>query len=439
MKFDLLIIGGGVAGTEAALAARQVQPSKSVALVSCNPLTYPAPDPMAILGGFVRSAGDVRRFGAEALRNLGVTLFEGYEATSADRDRRTVRIKNSQAEQEFSLEYGKMVIATGSIPAVPSVEGCGLPGVFTVKWFEDASRLFDYAKRGMRAFVVGAGIIGLETAETLAERGLNVTIVEMLPHILGGVVEPDLSEAVARQVKVKGLKIVTDTQLDEIGGGDKVRYVSLEGQKSDADVVVFTTGMRPNTTLASQIGLELAENNAIKTGNRMETSFQSIYAAGDCAETLDFVTGKPVSRPLGSVAAESARIAGSNAVGVEKTYNGFIRTQYARIFKTDVGSMGLTTSEANRLGLRAEAVNLSMRNSSHTFFSLALPTKSLMKATVSKDVLIGVQSLGFRRNAWTFWAFQFFQELIKGRQEISSIRKLGFKIGDTDSLKDVNV
>lgn len=430
LNFDLLIIGGGIAGVKAACTAKEIQPSKSIALVSCNPLTYPSPDPIAVLLGFVRSANEVERFGAKVLRDFKIKVFEGYEAVTVNHDLRIARIENPITGREFSLRYNKMIISTGSVPAIPPIEGCGLRGVFTVKWFKDALALFNYAKKGMKAFVIGAGLIGLETAETLARMGLDVTIVEVLPSILGGLVEPDLSEAVAQRVKVNGLKIMTGTKLEEIGGKKKVRYVSTEDRKLDADIVVFTTGMRPNTELANRIGLKLAENSAVKTNNRMKSSFLGIYAAGDCIETMDFITGRPVYRPIGNIAVESAKIAASNAVNVEKTYDGFIRMQYAKVFKVGVGTIGLSVAEAHKLGLEAEAVDLSRKENEHPFLSLMLPTRTFMKATISKKgTLIGLQIASFRHNAWAFWACRYFQQLIKLRQNIDHVQKLGFILG----------
>jgi NADPH-dependent 2,4-dienoyl-CoA reductase/sulfur reductase-like enzyme len=133
-----------------------------------------------------------------------------------------------------------------------------------VKWFEEALALCRYSESGKKAHVIGGGIIGLEVAEALARRGLKVTVIEALPHILGALLEPDLAEIVNRHLESRGMRIETNTILERIGGKKEVEYVVAKGEKVSTDIVVCAIGMKPNTTLADQIGVQLGQSRAVK-------------------------------------------------------------------------------------------------------------------------------------------------------------------------------
>jgi NADPH-dependent 2,4-dienoyl-CoA reductase/sulfur reductase-like enzyme len=431
LKFDVLVIGGGVAGVEAAITAKKAKPTASVAMISHNPMTYPRPDPIAVISGYIKSAKDVQRYGFKDLRDLKIKTFEGYRAESLEHEKRTVKITKTSSKAQLSVEYEKLVFSTGSTPATLPLEGSNLKGVFTVKWLDEALALSRYVASAKKAHIIGGGIIGLETAEALARRGLKVTVIEALPEILGALLEPDLAKVVNRHLKSRGIKLKTNTTLEGISGEKKVKGVIIKDKKVKTDLLVCTIGMRPNTILANQIGLQLSGNKAIKTDKRMKTSFEGVYAAGDCAETIDLITGKPVYRPLANIAAQAAKIAGSNAVGVDKTYNGFMRTQYNRVFGVEMGGAGLTVTEAKNMGLTVGSVDVYLKGPKPPLLSLLLlPTKTRMKAIFRKDneVIVGWQLVAFRKNAWNFWATWSFLKSIQIGRTLSQMQELGFGI-----------
>lgn len=428
-KFDVIVIGGGIAGVQAAITTKKVRPTASVAMISHNQMTYPSPNPVAVISGYIKSAKGIKRCGFRDLRDLKIKTFEGCKAEFLKHENRMVQITKKPSKKKFSVEYEKLVISTGSNPVAPSIEGSGLKGVFTVKWFDDALALSRYSAPGMKAFVDGAGFIGLEVAEALARRGLDVTIV-VRSRVLRKLLEPDLLRFVTRRIEAHSVKVMTGATIEEVGGERKVEHVLIKGKKYYAEIVVFARGVRPNTSLAARAGLQLAQNGAIKTGNRMQSNLEGVYAAGDCAETLDLITGKSVYRPLGSIGAQAARIAGSNAVGVDKTYNGFMRVQYNRVFGVEIGSIGLTAIEAKNLGLTVDAIDVYLKESKHPVLSVLLPTKALMKAIVRKDTetIVGWQLIASRQNAWKFWAIWSLIQLIQRGRTLSQIQELGFAL-----------
>jgi NADH oxidase (H2O2-forming) len=409
-----------VAGVYAALTAKRACPSASVAIVSKEPIVYRRSTLKSVISGFVKCADNIAINALDVLKRLKVKVLAGYEVVDIDHRRRSAIAKNKTIH---SLKYDKIILATGSKPVLPQIKK--LHGIFTIKWFKDAFNLSQYLAAGRRAFVDGGGFIGLEAAEAIARRGLQVTIVAR-SRILRKILEPDLSRAVTRQIEARGVKVITGATIENIIGERKVKYVLINGQKLDADIVVFARGVRPNTSLAARIGLQLAENEAIKTDNHTQSNIEGVYGVGDCAETLDFVSGKPVYRPIGSIAVQSAIIAGSNAIGVEKTYDGFIRAQYNKIFGIEILSIGLSTEEAQELGISAEAVNIKLKKPKYRLLSRLMPVDALMKVIIQKgrETILGWEAVGLRSSSW---ASYFFQELIKGKQSISDITELGFE------------
>jgi NADPH-dependent 2,4-dienoyl-CoA reductase/sulfur reductase-like enzyme len=419
---DVVIVGGGVAGVQAAVTAKQLKPSATVALISHNPSVYPWPDPIAAIEGSGKESPNLTaRPWLNRLKEFHVTLLTDYEATSINPTRREIQLRNA-SKQEQAVRYKSLVISTGSTPSVPPVKGSNLKGVFSIKWLNDALALARCAKHGMAAYVVGGGVIGLEVAESLTRHGLKVSVIELLPSILNGILEPDLAESVKTRAQNHGIRIYTNSKLEEIGGVGNVEYVQVNGQKSDAGLVVFAAGMRPNSKLAADAGVAVTANGAIQTGTRMETNLKDIYATGDCAESIDLITSKPVYRPCASIAAETAKVASSNAVGIKNAYSGFLRTHYANIFGLELGMIGLSTYEANNLGINAEATGFSIKHFPPSLTRL-IPSQIATKTIIEKktDTLIGIQVIGFRKNIGNFWMGKTFHDHIKSRQNLNSL------------------
>jgi len=422
----VIVIGGGVAGVNAAIEAKSVRPSSSVALLADENTVYPRPSLTAAISGLVKSVDDVAIYSRSSLKALGITAFFSSKAISLDSDNRTITLKDSNGEKTF--EYRNLVLAPGSIPAVPSVPGLPLNGVFSIKWIEDALRLSSFARPGMKACVVGAGFIGLEVAQALFQRGLKVTLIEMRPRILPELLEPELSTRVKEQLERFRLEVLTGSLLDSIHGRSGLKYVSLNDRRLRTDLVVFATGVKPNVELAVGGRLKLGTTGAIATDNGLKTSIESVYAAGDCAETLELVTRKVLYRPLGTVAARSGEIAGSNAAGKHREYVGYLRRQYDRIFGIEIVSMGLSTQQARGLGIKAEAVPIQPPHPIDPVLSILKPSEALLNAVIEKKSqrVIGWQAVG--KPIRTSWYSQFLEGLIGRQEKLSSIQDIGLRV-----------
>ncbi|MEM1551368.1 MAG: NAD(P)/FAD-dependent oxidoreductase [Candidatus Bathyarchaeia archaeon] len=429
-KFNLVVLGGGVAGATAAYAAalksKSLKKRFSIALVSNEGTVYSRSALPSIIAHEVSSLKPITVYPISNLRRANVNFLRRCQILQVDFNAKSVKIEDLRNGEKSELFFENLIIATGSLPKLPPVKGADLRGTYAMKWFDKAKELSRRAKPGMKALIVGAGLIGMETANALMKRGLHVTVAEALPHILSGVLEPSLSRYVQAKAERMGVKIMVQCQLGDIEGKKNVESVTLNGKRVPFDFVIFCTGVKPNTALFANSGLEMAEYGAIKADSKMQTNIEDVYAVGDCAEKIDYVTKRPVYRPLGSLAARTAEIAGMNALGAGITFEGSIRHQYDYVFGVHISSMGLSSSEASALGLKTKTLFVKMvRNEAFAQESLKVPRDSKICVIVDKktDRIVGWQSVGSSKPVSYYNIFV--DDLIKRGGTVGELQETG--------------
>ncbi|MCX6622565.1 MAG: FAD-dependent oxidoreductase [Acidobacteria bacterium] len=291
----LLVIGGLAAGLSAAARARRIDPSlEIIVLEKGEAISYGSCGLPYYLEGQVRNLRQLVLNTPESFsreRNIGVRTRA--EATAISHPRRQVILKDGGR-----VSYDRLVIATGS-KAVRKIAGAHLPNVFTLQTLEDAERLKQVLSRQnpRRAVVIGAGYLGLELAEALRTNGLDVVIVEQSENALNRA-DGKLREVVARQAARFGV---------EIRFGCPARQIEVDRVNDiPCDLVILTAGFEPNVQLAREAGIEIGRTGAIRVDERMETSLGGVFAAGDCAETVNRITGRPMRVALATVANRKA-------------------------------------------------------------------------------------------------------------------------------------
>ncbi len=348
----LLIIGGSDAGVSAALRVREVDPAWEVTVVVAD--RYPNYSICGLpfwLGGEISDWRDLAHRKAEDIESQGIDLLLEHTAQAIDPTGKTVTVVNEAAETR-QIPYDSLAIGTGAVPARPPIEGLDQPGVFFLRTMDDGFALRDYleAQSPASAVVVGGGYIGLEMAEALLRRGIEVTLVEYFPSVLTTVDMP-LGNLIEEALTDRGATVVTGVAVESIERQDDHLVVAgSEGFQDRAELVLVATGVCPNPSLAASAGVETGGWDAIRINRAMETNVSRVYAAGDCAETYHRLLERHVYLPLGSTAHKQGRVAGENAVGGQAEFGGTLGTQAVKVFDRVAARTGLRNAAAREAG-----------------------------------------------------------------------------------------
>lgn len=242
--------------------------------------------------------------------------------------------------------YEKLVLATGSTAAVPPIPGTELEGVLKVRHIEDLRRTLRAVADNDSLVVLGAGYIGLEVSAALRRLDKHVTVVELLPHVMGNRYDPELVSQVETTLREHGIDLHLGTPATALVGNGKVEYVELEdGTRLQTDAVILATGVKPQVEYASELGLETTRDGIV-VDEFFQTNVPDVYALGDCIETRSHVTGKPFPGKLGSNAAQMARTLGMSLNGHSIPFEGVINPACTKIFDIYFCSAGHTEKDA---------------------------------------------------------------------------------------------
>jgi NADPH-dependent 2,4-dienoyl-CoA reductase/sulfur reductase-like enzyme/rhodanese-related sulfurtransferase len=330
------------------------------------------------------------------LNAKGITAVTSTEAVAIDRDRKAVTARHVETGEESRHPYDKLVLATGATPMMPPVPGTDLEGVTTLQSMRDADFLRKVRDEGSikKAVVVGAGLIGVETCEALELAGIEITVVEMLPQILM-FLDWEMAKLVENHMRAKGAHVVTENPVTEFQGTNgKLTGVKLRnGTELPCELAVVATGVRPNSKLAAEAALEIGETGGIAVNEFLQTSDPDIYAAGDCIEIPNLLTGKKIHAPYGDLANLQGRVVGQNVAGsMQVTFPGTIQTGVCKVFDYGAGATGLSERNARDAGFDTEAVVYAAPDKPGFMGAKLLVIK--MVAERSSGKLLGVQCVG---------------------------------------------
>ncbi len=361
----VVIIGGVAAGPKAASKIMRMRPDAEVTIVEKGIfLSYAGCGLPYYISGDVRERNHLMETPAGVVRDAvffqkvkNLKVLNGTEAVEIDRAGKRVRVKTLASGKESWLPYDNLVLATGAEPVIPPIPGVDRKNVFTLHGVHDAEgiKALLAERRAEDVVIIGGGLIGVETTEALAAHGCRVTVVEMLPQILG-LLDWEVARLVERHMESKGVKVMTGAKALAIESRDRaggaVTHVRTDKGEFPADMVILAIGVRPNVALARAAGLAIGETTrAIKVDDRMRTSDPAIYAAGDCVECTDRVTGRPCFVPLGSTANKQGRTAAVNICGGDEAFPGVLGSAVCKVFDFCVARTGLTERAARSLGM----------------------------------------------------------------------------------------
>lgn len=362
-KEKVIIIGGSAAGPKAAARAKRLNQDAEVTIIQKdNDLSMASCGYPYYVGGIFDDRNQLLSTPTGVVRDpkfflnaKGINAITNVEAVSIDRKNRKVNCKDVMTNQEQEYDYDKLIICTGSVPKKPPIPGIDLDGITTLQSMKDADylRKIRDEKKIKKAVIVGGGLIGIETAEALHLAGIDITIVELMPQILP-FLDRQLARIIENHVKSKGANIILNNGVAEfLGNNGKINGIKLnDGTELECELAVLAIGVNPNTGLAKKAGLEIGKFNGIKVNEYMQTSDSNIYAAGDCVETINRITGNPVYMPMGDMANLQGRVAGENAVtGNNEIFKGTFKTSICKVFDFNAGSTGITVDDAEKMGI----------------------------------------------------------------------------------------
>lgn len=314
-----VIIGNSTAAVGAIEAIRKYDVNTPITLVSDEPWhTYSRPLISYYLGGKVKEENMVYRPSDFYVKN-NVNAMLGVKAVNLDFENKTVTLENN-----VSLNYAKLLIATGGKPFVPPMDGLGKKNIFNFIKFDDVREIEKVAVKGSKAVVVGASFSGLKAVEALVKRGVDITVIDIMSRIMPRVLDDTAAGIARKRLEDNGVKVLLGNTVDRILGGDTATGVLLkDGTQIVCDFIILAIGVRCNTDLVKDTAIKL--NRGIVVDDHMRTSIPGVYAAGDVAEGYNFIEGKMMEIAIIPNAYNQGETAGANMSGADKAFSqGFI-------------------------------------------------------------------------------------------------------------------
>ncbi|MDF2522202.1 MAG: CoA-disulfide reductase, partial [Clostridia bacterium] len=312
--------------------------------------------------------------------------------TEIDRENRIIHAVDSRTGEKKTYEYTKLILAQGGKPIAPPIPGADQDHVFQLWTLADMDKINSFIenKKPKTAVVVGGGFIGLEMVEALVKRGLRVSVVEMMPHVMA-IMEAEIAGYIQQEMLSYGVDVLTNKGVSEI----RSNSVTLnDGSSVDANMVLLSIGVRPTLKLAQEAGLAIGEAGGLLVDSTLKTSDDNIYAAGDMIELEHRVHGKKVRIPLAGPANRQGRIAAENALGRKHEYKGSTGTSVVRVFEAVAGTTGLSLKGARAAGLNADAIVIHKEH--HTsYYPGAEQVTVLIVYDRETGVVLGGQTAGY--------------------------------------------
>ncbi len=349
----IVFVGAGGAGLTAAFIMARKRPDAQITLFSRDPVVaYSQCGMPFVLDKKIEDFDRLVLYTPEVFKDLGLDVRTRTAVESIDLDARTVTVEGGEA-----IEWGKLVISTGSVPFVPPVPGMNLKGVHRLLTLDDG-RSLARAMEGVRsAVIVGGGPIGLETAPAFLDRGIGVAIVERMPQLMPAALDPDMTKLLEDYLKGLGAVVVTGKGVESINGTDAVESVTVGGETLRADLVLLAAGVKPGVELAKKAGIDIGPAGGIDVDEHFRVKkngkvLEDVYAAGDCIEEINLITGRKAVCAIGTVANRQARYLADELIGQGVPYGPVLCPAITVIGDLQVGSVGLTTRACEAAGIK---------------------------------------------------------------------------------------
>ncbi len=354
---EILVVGGLAAGPSAAAKAVRTNPRAHVTMFEASDtISYGICEAPYAIAGWIEEEPRLVAYSPERLREeKGVDVKTQHRVEKIIPSRQVITVRDMNRREVVEVRYDKLILATGATPRRLNVDGEDGRNVFHLNSRENTVNILNYIKTESpkRAVIIGGGYIGMEMAEALRARGMDVTIVHRHRLPMGGL-EQTTREHIVGELEKNNIHFVTNAKIEQLvkGKNNNIEHVITNRGSFDSDLVILSLGVEPNVVLAKSAKLRLGPFGGIVTDERQQTSVDNIYAAGDCCEVKNIVSGKSMYLPLATVASRAAWVAGENAAGGKATFKGAIRAIAVKVFGIEIAQVGLSSEEAKDAGFR---------------------------------------------------------------------------------------
>ena len=392
-----VIIGGVAGGASTAARLRRMDESAEIIMLERGPYVSFANCGLPYhIGEVIQERDRLLVVTEQDLKGLlNIDARPNNEAISINREDKTVTVRNTKTGVTYDESYDKLVLAPGASPIVPPLPGVDLPGVFTLRNMVDMDQIKTFVdeKKPARAVVVGGGFIGLEVAENLHHRGIQVTTIEMLNQVMAPV-DYDIAALVHQHLTFKKIRLALGDGLKAIRQGDEgwFKVALSSGRTVDTQMVVLSIGVKPDTHLASDAGLTLGIRGTVVTNEFMQTSDPDIYAVGDASEITNWQTGERTNLALAGPASRQGRIAADHICGREMIFKGVVGTSVVKVFDLTVAAVGLNSKALESAGTPFSSVTIHVSNHAGYYPGASPMTLKLLYSDQGK--IYGAQAVG---------------------------------------------
>lgn len=393
----VIIVGGVAGGASAAARLRRLDENAQIIVLEKGEyISYANCGLPYYIGGEITDKSALTLQTPESFYSrFRIDVRTLQEAISIDKENKTISIKKHKDGSVYSESYDKLILSPGATPVKPPLQGIDDSRIFTLRTIPDTYEIKNYIdeNKPKTAVVVGGGYIGVEMAENLSKRGIEVTIIEMAPHLIGPLDE-DTACDVHHYIRSKGINIMLNTMVKAFVPKENTIGVELEKGIIETDMVLMSVGVRPDNSLLKDSGIATSEKGSILVDENQLTSDKDIYAVGDAIQIVNFVTGQPDFIPLAGPANKQGRIAANHICGIDSKYAGTLGSAVLKLFDMTVATTGINEKTAKAKGLNYDKVFL--YSASHaTYYPGA--TNMSIKVIFEKGTgkILGAQIVGF--------------------------------------------
>ncbi len=388
-----IIIGGVAGGASAAARLRRLNEKDEIIILERGDyISFANCGLPYFISGEIKDRKMLTLQTPESFRiRFNIDVRVKSEAVKISPDTHTVTVRNADTGEVYEESFDKLILSPGAEPILPNINGVDLPHVFTLRNIPDTMKIKNFidSNKPKRAVVVGGGYIGVEMAENLVTAGLEVSVVELAEHLIAPL-DADMAADVHRYIRGKGIKLFLKNGVAEI----TANTVILQKGNIEADMVIMSVGVRPETSLAKECGIALNSRGSIIVNSRMQTNYPDIYAVGDAVEVKDFITGSASFIPLAGPANKQGRIAADNISGIHSEYMGTQGSAVLKVFNMTVATTGLNEKRAAAEGITYDKTyTYSASHASYYPNATNMSVKVLWDKKTNK--LLGAQIVGF--------------------------------------------